>query len=254
MKKIKKVKYSKLKSFKNFVFGKKQAPSGLIIVFGSRGTGKSTDIAKDELRWENKHKDFKAYTDFYTNVKINTNNEHYHYLDLVHYKLTDYMPLNEKTKNAKIIPYDKETKEYIVANTPFKINENSIIEIDELGIVAHARDYKNFPKEFIYLVKYLRKLGILMIANSQSYDIDKTLREGASDLRLKRKFMYWSLSRRIRKRIVCSSQDKSNKKATYVYNAEQQIHDELDYAPVFTKGAIKLTFIPFYTDRFNSFE
>ena len=245
-----KITYSKFESLKHFIFGKKQALSGLIISFGNRGSGKSTDIAKDEFLWEKKVKGYKSYTDFYSNVKINTNNPNYHYLDLIHYKITDYLPLNEKTKNGKLIPIDPKTNEYIIVDTPFKINENSIIELDELGIVAHARNYKQFPQEFIFFVKYLRKLGILMKANSQSYDIDKTLREGASDLRLKRKFLFWSISRKINKKIVCSdSKDKNG-----VYTAESQIHDELSFAPILTKGALNVTFIPFYTDRFNSFE
>lgn len=248
MKKVK-IKYSKLNSFKHFIFGKKQAPSGLIIEFGNRGSGKSTDIAKDELLWEKRSKEFSTYTDFYSNVRINTTNPNYHYIDLVKYNFIDYFPLNDKTKNARMIPKDK-NGDYVVVDTPFKFNENSIIELDELGIIAHNRDFKSFPQEFKNFVKYLRKLGILMKANSQSYDIDKTLREGASDLRLKRKFLFWSISRKILKKIVCS--DSKNK--TTIVTAEQQIHDELKFAPIFVKNAIHLTFIPFYTDRFNSFE
>lgn len=242
-------KYSKFRSLINYFKGNKQASSGLVIIFGNRGCGKSTDIAKDELNWELKKKEFKSYTDFYTNVEIKTNNPNYHHLDLIHYDLTDYIPINEKTINGKLIKRNKEGK-LINVKTPFKINENSIIEIDELGIIAHSRNYKEFPKEFIYFVKYLRKLGILMIANSQTYDIDKTLRQGASDLRLKKKIIYWSFSRQIRKRIVCSTA-KENK---YNYKAEEQIHDELDFMPIIIPGAIKITFIPFYTDRFDSFK
>lgn len=236
------IKYSKIRSALNYFKSNIPAPSGLIITFGSRGSGKSTDIAKDFYRWKTKHKDYKSYNDFYTNIYINTTDEHYHYLDLVNYKITDYMPINDKTKKGQCYTEPK-------TPTPFKINENSIICIDELGIFAHSRDFKNFPKEFIHLVKYLRKLGILLKANSQSYDIDKTLREGASDLRLKRKLINLSFSRRINKKIVCD-----NPSDTPGITAEQQIHDELTFASILSKGGIEFTYIPFYTDLFNSFE
>lgn len=246
-----KVKYSKLKSWIDFYKSKKPLPSGLIICFGARGSGKSTDIAKDELNWEKQKKEFKGYTDFYTNVYINTHNPHYHYLDLVNYKLTDYIPINDKTNNARCFTnpmIDNKGNLTGLADTPFKINENSIIELDELGIVAHSRDFKNFPLEFVRFIKYLRKLGILMKANSQSYDIDKTIREGASELRLKRKIGHFSISRLILKKIVVDNKnDKINQ------TAENQIHDELKFANILTPHWLKITFIPFYTNRFNSF-
>lgn len=231
---------NKFKSFVNYIKPKKVSPSGLYIYFGQRGTGKTTLIAKEYWKqWKRYKKGKCSYKHFYTNVKIYNEDDHdfYRYIDLYNYKLTDY--IDPKICECKISTYS------IEKNIPYFIDRNNIIYIDEMGTIAHARNYKNFPTEIINLVKYLRHLSILMICNSQSYDIDKTLRTGANELRLLKKILFWNVSRRIKKEIKVSN-DKEN--------ADEQISDHIELAKFYMPNAINITFIPFYTDLFNSYE
>lgn len=237
-----KIHYSKFRSFFDFSRSKKPAPSGLVISFGNRGSGKTTNIAKDYLKWLKK--DFKKYHSFYSNVEFNIVNDNCFYLDLEHYKFTDYIIQNSLTRKYQAFT---DPRERGLADTPFKISGNCIIELDELGIIANSRDYKNFPKELIHLIKILRKMGILFKANSQNYDIDKQLRMGASELRLNRKIINWTISRKINKFIAINDSTDSNG------NAESQIVDKVEFAKLFEKDSVKITFIPFYTNLYDSF-
>lgn len=237
-----------LKSIKNYYFKKKQAPSGLIISFGNRGVGKSTNIAKDYYKWLKK--DHKQYTHFYSNVELKKYNDNYHYLDLNKYYLTDYIPITEKTINGRCYTDPTTRKDKYgnyLTDTPFKIEENSIIELDELGIISHNRDWKNTPQEFKNLIKYLRKLGILFKANSQEYDIDVVIRRGANELRMMKKIGNINISRLYNKKITI-------KKAEESQNAESQIVDEITPGIIILPGVVKLTYIPKYTDLFDSFK
>lgn len=232
-----KIKYSKTKSWWHFHHDKKPAPSGFIVTFGKRGCGKSATIAKRYLKWLRKEQ--KKYSAFYSNVSFTIPNENSFYLDLTNHKLTDYLDPSDPV----IQQYQCSTFSF---NNPvdFFIKHDSIIALDELGIIAHSRDFKNFPQEFVKFTKILRKMGILMIANSQSYDIDKTLREGASDLRLQKKIFNLSYSRKINKWPDIVKSEGS---------AESQIGDQVEFAPIFQKDAIQLTYIPFYAGVYNSF-
>lgn len=161
------------------------------------------------------------------------------HLDLSNHKVTDYLdPQDPVISRYHCSTYDP------LKPVPFFIQRNSIICLDELGIIAHSRDYANFPKEFVTYVKLLRKLGMLVLGNSQNYDIDKQLRLAASDLRLQKKIINLSYSRKIKKWIDISKDSNS---------AESQIVDQVDFASIFEKDAIQLTYIPYYAELYDSF-
>ena len=163
-----KVKYSKFISRHHFFKDPKPAPSGLIIAFGKRGCGKSATIAKKYYTWLKKEQG--VYSAFYSNVHFTIVNPNSYYLDLSHHKLTDYLDPNDPViAEYKCSTYKPENP------VPFFIKHDSIICIDELGIIAHSRDFSNFPKEFIYFVKIIRKLGIYLHCTSQAYDIYNSL-------------------------------------------------------------------------------
>lgn len=233
---MKKINYSKINSYKHFISDKRPAPSGLVITFGSRGVGKTTIIAKDYYNWLKK--DHIIYKQFFSNVQFNIDDPNYKYLDLEHYNFTDYIASTPITRKYKAFTSPIQRG---LPDTPFKIEGNCIIEIDELGIIANSRDYKSFPKELIHFIKILRKLGIMFKANSQSYDIDKQLRLGASELRLMTKTLDFNVSRRINKFIAINEGKDSNG------NAESQIVDRVEFASILQKDSLKITFIPFYS-------
>lgn len=230
---------NKFKSLITYIKTKKPAPSGSIIKFGSRGCGKSTDIAKAFYYYDLKcSKNKQVYDNFYTNVNINTNNPRYHYLDLNNFSFTDYISPN-LSSNYKGY--------YTNAPTPFKIERNSIIYIDELGLLYSNRSWKDFPKEFTKFNRLIRHFGIMIVMYSQAYDIDKSLRTNANELYLLNRILVFTISRRIKKYIGVTDKDDEN-------NADSQICDKVELCNLLEPNAISLTFIPFYTYLFNSFD
>lgn len=233
------MKYSKFKSLKNYLKPKNQCPSGAIIKFGQRGCGKSTDIAKAFYKFDKQCKKNKnIYDYFYTNVKINTDNQNYKYLDLNKYKFTDYI---SSRLSDTYVGY------YTECDTPFKIQRNSIIYLDELALLYSNRSWKTFPQEFTKFNRLIRHFGIMLVMYSQSYDIDKSLRTSANELYLLTRILGFTLQRKIKKYIGITDKDDNG-------NADSQICDKVELSSILEKDAIKLTFIPFYTDLFNSFD
>lgn len=235
----KKGKYSKLKSSLNFFKPKNVSPSGLIIMFGNRGKGKSTDIAKRYHKLYKLRKKGKCpYKYFYTNLKMyNVDPEFYRYLDLNNFDFINY--LGDIMSDYGCICDRK--------FTPYRIEKNSYICIDELGLIFHNREYKTFPKEFTKFVKLIRKFGIYMVGYSQAFDIDKAIRTSSNELYLMNRIGHITFSRLIKKYIGVNEKDENG-------NSDSQIADKVKFSSIFEKGSILLTYIPFYTDYFNSFD
>lgn len=231
--------YSKFKSFLNFFKPKDVSPSGLVIMFGNRGKGKSTDIAKRYHQLYKLRKKGKCpYRYFYTNLRMyNVDPDFYRYLDLNSFDFTNY--LGDIMKDYGCICDRK--------YTPYQIEKNSFICIDELGLIYHNRDYKSFPREFTKFVKLIRKFGIYMVGYSQAFDIDKAIRTSSNELYLMNRIGHLTISRLIKKYIGINEKDENG-------NSDSQIADKVKFAGIFEKGSILFTYIPFYTDYFNSFE
>lgn len=242
---MEKLKYSKIRSLIDFYKRKKdfKSPSGLEIDFGPRGCGKTTIIAKYYYQFNNGKL---PYTNFYSNVSLHyydsINNSTCHYLDLNNHKLTDYLnPDDNLVCKYKLSTYD--------TNNPveFFIEHNSIICLDELGILHMSRDFKNFPKELIKFIKLLRHFGIYIIGNSQNYDVDLALKNASNDLRLSQKILNFSISRKIKKYPgLIKATEQSQVSA-------DNIGDIVEFASIFEKDSIRITYIPFYTNLFDSF-
>ena len=237
--------YSKLKSLKDFY--KKKTPrneTGFELIFGQRGTGKTTVLAKQYLQWLNKKVNKKhCHKYFYSNVQYKLITQDYYVLDLNNYRITDYIERTPKAIKWKCCTTPKNRED-----TPFKIKENSIIQIDEIGILYHARSFKEMPQEFINLTKVCRHLQLKLICCSQQYDIDKALRQTANNLYLMNKIGNLNYKRKIIKEIIIRDDKTEEGKA------ESQICDNVKFAPILQKGSIEFTFIPFYTNLFNSFD
>lgn len=124
----------------SFISRKFSNPYKFIFVFGKKGSGKSCFMVHEMI----KHikKGWTVYTDmpvFIDGVRI-------------------------------IEDADTLFKKY----TP---EPHSLICLDEIGVTWHSREFKSFDKKIREWFKYQRKYQCKVIANSQSFDIDKGLRE-----------------------------------------------------------------------------
>lgn len=66
----------------------------------------------------------------------------------------------------------------------FRPPEFSVVFLDEVGITMDNRQYKTFPPGLRDFFKYVRKMRIIVYMNSQSWDVDKKVRETTDGLAL----------------------------------------------------------------------
>lgn len=180
-------------------------PYKLIMIFGKKGCGKSTTIAK---LVQQHHKD--GWICFST---IKCPNSYY------------------------IDPS-------IIGNYWFP--ENSVVFIDEVGMIWDNRDFKNFRPEVRDWFKYQRHNKVKVYLFSQTFDIDKKLRDLTDAMYLLvNKFRVFSYGKKISKIIVLTKSQ-----------AEQpgSISEDLQFEPgiLFFLGTRTLTFIPKYAKLFDS--
>lgn len=127
--------------------------------------------------------------------------------------------------------------------------ENSLVLIDEAGIIWHNRDYKNFGGDMKNYFKLQRHYKHKVVLYSQSWDVDKVLRELCDTIWImKNYFGCYSISRHVIRTIsVISAKD---------MRGEGHIADDLQYDPLifFWCGAVRFTFIPKYMPFFDSYE
>jgi len=68
---------------------------------------------------------------------------------------------------------------------------DSLIIIDEAGLIHDNRDFKNFPKEAVQFFKYSRKRRLTILLTSQNLDVDKKIRQLIDFIVLPRKFLFF---------------------------------------------------------------
>lgn len=59
----------------------------------------------------------------------------------------------------------------------FKPEPHSLVCLDEVGISMDSRAFKNFPPGLRDFFKYVRKMQVVVIMNSQAFDVDKKVRD-----------------------------------------------------------------------------
>lgn len=181
-------------------------PYKLIMIFGKKGSGKTTTLTK--------------------------------------------IALNEIKKKKKV---------YSTIDIPgtevFKVDEigfktfppDSVVLIDEVGMIWDSRDFSKFPKEVRDFFKYQRQYKIKVYLFSQTFDVDKKIRDLTDEMYLlKNVARVFSVQRRIIKRITISHADQN---ASGVSNLVDDYRFDI---PLF--GGIKVVFIPRYIAYFKSFD
>lgn len=118
---------------------------------------------------------------------------------------------------------------------------HSAIFLDEVGISMDNRNFKSFPPGLRDFVKYSRKMKIKLYMNSQTYDVDKKVRDTVDRLiLLKSVGGFLSIVRPIVKKIVLVESSAE---------AESRIAENLKFDSLFSWGFV---YMPRYFKYFNS--
>lgn len=179
-------------------------PFKLTFIFGKKGSGKSTYMVKLMLRYLKKG--WLVYTD-----------------------MQDVIIPNVRIINAR----DLEN---------FAPAGNSVLFLGEVGITYDNRNYSKFPEGIRDLFKFERKYKFRCYMDSQSYDIDKKLRDVVDGMYLQSNIgNVIGLSRPIYKSISLTEPSA---------DSESRVAEHLKFAP-FWKW--KVTWMPRYHKYFDSF-
>lgn len=176
----------------------------LIMLFGKKGSGKST---------------------FLTRMAIKYNRLGYHVFS------------NSEIYGA----YKLDTDQIGYYDYP----EYSVLLIDEVGMIWDNRDFKSFKPEVRDFFKLQRHKKLICYLASQTFDVDKKLRDLTDDMYLMTNFMgIFSIAKKINKKITIHNASDENSGESFL--TETYSFD----LPFFWK----ITYIPRYVDFFNSFE
>ncbi len=184
-------------------------PYKLFMVFGKKGSGKSTLMCKLAIKYSKKG---------------------------YHVYCNSYIPGTYYFDAADVGFYH--------------FPENSVLLIDEVGMIWDSRDFKSFKKEVRDYFKLQRHYRHIVFLFSQSFDIDKKLRDLTDNMYMITNFMNcFSIARRITKVITISHGDKNS-------TGESKLIDDYRFDPLifFFIGSVKFTYIPRYVKYFDSFD
>lgn len=125
----------------------------------------------------------------------------------------------------------------------------SVIIVDEVGMIWDNRGFKTFPQEVRDYFKLQRHYKHVVILASQTFDVDKKIRDLADEMYLvEKKLRVFSYAKKILRRTVLLE-------STAAQGGESRISEDLVYDSLFFfwAGSRKLTYIPNYTKYFDSF-
>lgn len=180
-------------------------PYRLHFLFGKKGSGKSTYMVKMMVRYLKKG--WHVYTDM---------ND----VNIPGIRIIDGSDLGE------FIP-----------------EPNSVVFLDEAGIRFDSRNFKNFPPELRDFFKLQRKYRTIVYMNSQSFDVDKKIRDLTDYMYLQvNLFRIFSIGKRIDRKVALVQS---------TAQGDSRIAEDLKFSPFYTWT---FTYIPKYARYFESFE
>lgn len=123
---------------------------------------------------------------------------------------------------------------------------NTLVLIDEVGMIWDNRNFKNFRTDVRDYFKFQRQYKNKVILFSQTFDIDLKLRNLTDEMYLLQNFArVFSIARRIDKRITISHGTEGQ---------PSSLVDDYNFAPIFTSGALQITWIPRWVCFFRSYD
>lgn len=184
-------------------------PYKLVFVFGKKGSGKSTLIQK---------------------------------LSNQYYKRGWTVYSTEESLNPHILPVDP--RQLYNINFP----EHSCIFIDEVSLIWDNRDFKTMDKKIIEWFRYQRHHKCRVFLFSQSFDIDKKLRDLTDEMYLVEKYfrVFVRAKRILRKPVVVHPSA----------DAPARIDEDLivDGPLMMFFGGRIYAFIPYWAKKYDSFK
>lgn len=127
---------------------------------------------------------------------------------------------------------------------------NSLILVDEVGLVWDNRNFKSFPEHVKRYFKYQRQYRNVVYLFSQSFDVDKKIRDLTDHLYIVTNvFNCFSVARRVTKKVTIVHADRSAQ-------GESRIADDYELDPILFApfGTVRLTYIPKYVRYFKSYD
>lgn len=184
-------------------------PYKLVMVFGKKGSGKTTFLAKTAYQY-----------------------------------LKKGYPVYSTERVPGVIQFDVSNIGYMT------FPENSVILIDEVGMIWDNRNFKSFRPEVRDYFKYQRHEKHIVYLFSQTFDVDIKLRNLTDAMYLCTCHFGWlSIARKIKRSIVLVQPQG---------DSESRIADNLEFEPLlfslFGARTCVFTFIPHWTRLFDSHE
>lgn len=181
-------------------------PYTLTMIFGKKGSGKSTTMSK--IAFQHLKKGWKVYS----NVP-----------------LPGCFRIREEDIGFRMIP------------------PKSLLLIDEVGMIWDNRNFKSFKPEVRDWFKLQRHYKVKVVLFSQTFDVDKKIRDLTDDMYLiEKRFRVFAYGRRILKKSVLTEASADQPSRI----DENLKFDSILFAPF---GSRLLTFIPRWSDSFDSF-
>lgn len=186
-----------------FLNSRYRNPYKCIFVFGKKGAGKSCFMVRQMHRYL--RRGWNVYTDM-ADVRI---------------------------PGVRIVALD--------SFSSFRPEPHSLVCLDEVGISMDNRSYKSFPPGLRDFFKYARKMEIVIIMNSQAYDVDKKVRDTTDSMILLQSIgALFCIARPIRRTITLTAPSAE---------AESRIADTLRFSSVFSW---RFYYMPSYFRYFDS--
>lgn len=178
-------------------------PYRLIFVFGKKGAGKSCYMVRQMHRYL--RRGWHVYTDM-ADIKI---------------------------PGVRIIS--------VGALSGFRPEPRSLVCLDEVGISMDNRSFKSFPPGLRDFFKYVRKMEITVIMNSQAFDVDKKVRDTTDSMLLLQSIgSLFCIARPIRRTITLTQPSA---------DSESRIADLLRFGSIFSW---RFYYMPSYFRYFDS--
>ena len=211
-------------------------PYKLIMIFGKKGSGKSTTLTKYAIQHVRK-----GWTVYSTERIPYT------------YYIRPYNIGRVMLEDFNYVPFDKDnykglTKIFKIFKEKIKPTSPKILLlIDEVGMIWDNRNFKNFRPEVRDWFKLQRHYHTKVVMFSQTFDVDKKLRDLTDSMYLQRNFArVFTIGKKIKKFISINNNGDDGGKLDEYFDFEPAIF--------FFLGTRTFTFIPHWSKYFNSFE